>query len=65
VPLAAAVKKASGVAVQAVGMIVSPHQAEAIITGDQADAVYPPQYRRARPKHWPGAALARAQPRGE
>ena len=31
VPLAAAVKKASGIAVQAVGMIVSPHQAEAII----------------------------------
>jgi NADPH2 dehydrogenase len=70
-------------------MIVTPHQAEAIIAGDQADfvalargllgdpgwdwhaaaalsadAVCPPQYRRARPEHWPGAALARAQPRG-
>jgi 2,4-dienoyl-CoA reductase-like NADH-dependent reductase (Old Yellow Enzyme family) len=90
VPLAAAVKKASGIAVQAVGMIVSPHQAEAIIADGQADfvalargflddprwgwhaaaalgadAVYPPQYRRARPKHWPGAVLASAQPRGE
>ena len=37
VPLAAAVKKASGIAVEAVGMIVSPHQAEAIIADDQAD----------------------------
>jgi 2,4-dienoyl-CoA reductase-like NADH-dependent reductase (Old Yellow Enzyme family) len=83
VPLAAAVKKASGIAVQAVGMIVDPRQAEAIVTdghadfvalgraflddprwawhaGDAlgADAVYPPQYLRARPEHWPGAALA-------
>ncbi|HEY3911137.1 MAG TPA: hypothetical protein VGM07_14780 [Stellaceae bacterium] len=24
-----------------------------------ADAAYPPQYRRARPKHWPGTALVR------
>jgi 2,4-dienoyl-CoA reductase-like NADH-dependent reductase (Old Yellow Enzyme family) len=39
VPLAATVKKASGIAVQAVGMIVNPHQAEAIIAGDQADFV--------------------------
>jgi 2,4-dienoyl-CoA reductase-like NADH-dependent reductase (Old Yellow Enzyme family) len=90
VPLAAAVKRASGIAVQAVGMIVDPHQAEAIIAGDQADfvalargflddprwgwyaasalgadAVYPPQHRRARPEHWPGATLARAQPQGK
>ena len=75
VPLAAAVKKVSGIAVQAVGMIVSPHPAEAIIAGGQADfvalaggflddprwgwhaaaalgadAVYPPQHRRARPE---------------
>jgi 2,4-dienoyl-CoA reductase-like NADH-dependent reductase (Old Yellow Enzyme family) len=88
--LAAAVKRASGIAVQAVGMIVSPHQAEAIIAGGQtdfvalargflddprwgwhaaaalgADAVYPPQYRRTRPEHWPGAALARTEPRGQ
>ena len=28
-----------------------------------ADAVYPPQYRRARPEHWPGAALAHARAR--
>jgi hypothetical protein len=39
VPLAAAVKKASGIAVEAVGMIVSPHQAEAIIAGNRADFV--------------------------
>ena len=83
VPLAAAVKKASGIAVQAVGMIVDPHQAEAIVADGHADcvalargflddprwawhaaialgadAVYPPQYRRARPEQWPGAALA-------
>jgi len=69
-------------------MIVSPHQAEAIVAGGQADfvalargflddprwgwhaaaalgadAVYPPQYRRARPEHWPGAALAHARAR--
>ena len=83
VPLAAAVKKASGIAVQAVGMIVDPHQAEAIVADGHADCValargflddprwawhaaaalgadaaYPPQYLRARPEHWPGAALA-------
>jgi 2,4-dienoyl-CoA reductase-like NADH-dependent reductase (Old Yellow Enzyme family) len=39
VPLAAAVKKASGIAVQAVGMIVDPEQAEAIIANRQADCV--------------------------
>jgi 2,4-dienoyl-CoA reductase-like NADH-dependent reductase (Old Yellow Enzyme family) len=84
VPLAATVKKASGIAVQAVGMIVEPHQAEAIVADGLADcvalargflddprwawhaaaalgadAVYPPQYLRARPEHWPGAALVR------
>jgi len=26
-----------------------------------ANAVYPPQYLRARPEHWPGAALTRHQ----
>jgi len=92
VPLAAAVKKASGIVVQAVGMIVDPHQAEAIVADGHADcvalargflddprwtwhaaaalgadAVYPPQYLRARPEHWPGAALTRPRsppPRG-
>lgn len=84
VPFAAAVKKASGIAVQAVGMIVTPDQAEAIVASGDADfvalaraflddprwawhaaealgaeALYPPQYRRARPDQWPGAALAR------
>jgi len=84
VPLAAAVKKASGIRVQAVGLIVDPHQAEAIVAEGRADcvalargflddprwawhaaaalggnAVYPPQYLRARPEHWPGAALTR------
>jgi 2,4-dienoyl-CoA reductase-like NADH-dependent reductase (Old Yellow Enzyme family) len=85
VPFAAVVKKASGIAVQAVGMIVDPHQAEAIVADGSADCValaraflddprwawhaadmlgadveYPPQYRRARPDQWPGAALARS-----
>jgi 2,4-dienoyl-CoA reductase-like NADH-dependent reductase (Old Yellow Enzyme family) len=84
VPLAAAVKKVSGIAVQAVGMIVDPRHAEAIVAEGQADcvalargfldnprwawhaatalgadAIYPPQYLRAHPEHWPGAALAR------
>jgi 2,4-dienoyl-CoA reductase-like NADH-dependent reductase (Old Yellow Enzyme family) len=90
VPLAAAVKKASGIAVQAVGMIVDPHQAQAIVADGHADCValargflddprwawhaaaalgadasYPPQYLRARPEHWPGAALTRHRPRPE
>jgi NADPH2 dehydrogenase len=39
VPLATSVKKASGIAVQAVGLIVSPHQAESVIADDQADCV--------------------------
>lgn len=84
VPLAAAVKRVSGIAVQAVGMIVTPGQAEAIVADGHADmvalaraflddprwvwhaaealgaaAAYPPQYRRARPDEWAGAALAR------
>lgn len=83
VPFAAAVRKASGIAVQAVGMIVDPDQAEAIVADGRADCVAlaraflddprwawhaadalgseivcPPQYRRARPDVWPGAALA-------
>jgi 2,4-dienoyl-CoA reductase-like NADH-dependent reductase (Old Yellow Enzyme family) len=87
VPFAAAVKKASGIAVQAVGMIVTPTQAEAILAAGHADwvalaraflddprwawhaaqalgaeAFYPPQYRRARPQDWPGAALAHPRP---
>jgi 2,4-dienoyl-CoA reductase-like NADH-dependent reductase (Old Yellow Enzyme family) len=86
VPFAAAVKKATGIAVQAVGMIVDPHQAEAIVADGSADCValaraflddprwawhaadrlgadveYAPQYRRARPDQWPGAALARSR----
>lgn len=90
VPLASAVKKASGIAVQAVGMIVDPQQAEAIVAAGHADcvalargflddprwvwhsagalgadAVYPPQYLRARPEHWPGAALTRHRPAPE
>ena len=39
VPLAAAVKKASGIVVQAVGMIVDPHQAGAIVADGHADCV--------------------------
>src|SRR5689334_9175335 len=39
VPLAAAVKKSGGIVVQAVGMIVDPHQAEAIVADGHADCV--------------------------
>jgi transposase-like protein len=39
VPLAAAVKEASGIVVQAVGMIVDPRQAEAIVADGHADCV--------------------------
>ncbi|MGH7092524.1 MAG: NADH:flavin oxidoreductase/NADH oxidase [Stellaceae bacterium] len=39
VPFAAAVKQASGIATQAVGMIADPHQAEAIIAEGRADCV--------------------------
>src|SRR5215212_9336627 len=39
VPLATAVKKVSGIAVQAVGMIVDPHQAEAVVADGHADCV--------------------------
>ena len=38
-PFAAAVKMASGIAVQAVGMIVDPHQVEAIVADGSADCV--------------------------
>jgi NADPH2 dehydrogenase len=39
VPLAASVKKSSGIAVQAVGLIVSPHQAESVVADGRADCV--------------------------
>ncbi|HJU15748.1 MAG TPA: NADH:flavin oxidoreductase/NADH oxidase [Stellaceae bacterium] len=39
VPFAAAVRKASGIAVQAVGMIVEPRQAEAVVADGHADCV--------------------------
>src|SRR3954467_14293545 len=39
VPLAAAVKEASGIVVHTVGMIVDPHQAEAIAADGHADCV--------------------------
>ena len=39
VPLAAALEKASGMVVQAVGMIVDPRQAEAIVADGHADCV--------------------------
>jgi 2,4-dienoyl-CoA reductase-like NADH-dependent reductase (Old Yellow Enzyme family) len=82
VPFAEHVKKAARIAVQAVGMIAAPRQAEAIVAEGRADwvalarafldnprwawhagdalgaeAARPPQYRRARPDLWPGAAL--------
>lgn len=84
VPFAAIVRKNSGIVTQAVGLIVDPHQAEAIVAEGRADCVAlargflddprwawhaadalgadiacPPPYHRARPKLWPGAALAR------
>ena len=39
VPFAASVRKASGISVQAVGMILDPHQAEAVVAGGDADFV--------------------------
>ena len=90
VPFAEAVKQAAPIAVQAVGMIADPHQAEAIVAQGRADCVAlargflddprwawhaadrlgaevacPPQYVRARPKLWPGAALAHPAAAGD
>jgi NADPH2 dehydrogenase len=84
VPFAATVKAKSKIAVQSVGMIVDPSQADTIVAEGRADCVAlargflddprwawhaadalgaevpcPPQYQRARPKLWPGAALVR------
>ena len=81
-PLAAMIKRESGMATRVVGMIVAPKQAEAIVAGGQADQVAmaraflddphwgwhaaaefgaevprPPQYQRAAPAVWPGAAM--------
>jgi len=84
VQFAAKIRRETGIVTRAVGMIVDPHQAEAILAEEQADFVAlaralldnprwawhaadalgfpqlapcPPQYRRARPESWPGAAL--------
>ncbi|MHB2170189.1 NADH:flavin oxidoreductase/NADH oxidase [Alsobacter sp. R-9] len=84
VHLAAAVKKATGIGTRAVGMIVTPKQAEEVLQSGAADQVAlarafldnprwgwhaaqelgvdlprPPQYERAKPALWPGAAMAR------
>ncbi|UZF94945.1 oxidoreductase [Bosea sp. NBC_00550] len=85
VPFADEVKKAvPSIVVRAVGMIVDPTHADAIISGGQADQIAvaravlnnprwgwhaadrlgidlprPPQYARAAPNMWPGAAYAR------
>jgi 2,4-dienoyl-CoA reductase-like NADH-dependent reductase (Old Yellow Enzyme family) len=81
-PLAEAVRRGAGLATRAVGLIVTPQQAEAVVAGGQADMVTlgravlddphwgwhaaqalggdvtrPPQYLRAGPALWPGAAL--------
>ena len=81
VPIAERVRRESGVAVRAVGMIAGARQAEAIVAEGKADMVAmaraflddphwgwhaaetlgadvarPPQYARAAPKLWPGAA---------
>ena len=86
VPFAAEIKRAvPRLIVRAVGMIVTPTQAQAVVESGQADQVAvaravldnprwgwhaaealgaeisrPPQYQRAAPNLWPGAALARA-----
>ena len=84
VPMAAKVRAETGIVTRAVGLIVEPAQAEAIVASGQADCVamarafldnprwvwhaaerlgariaYPPQYARAAPCRWPGAAMAR------
>ncbi|WP_026379460.1 NADH:flavin oxidoreductase/NADH oxidase [Afifella pfennigii] len=89
VPLAEHVRRQSGLATAAVGLIVSAAQAEEIVASGKADAValaramlfdprwpyhaalelgaehaYPPQYERAHPSIWPGAALTRADRSG-
>jgi NADPH2 dehydrogenase len=81
VPFAAKVKRESGIATRAVGLIATPQQAEAIVAQGNADMIAlaramlddprwgwhaaqalaaevkrPPQYARAAPKLWPGAA---------
>lgn len=82
VPLAERVRREAGLPTRAVGLIVTPKQAEAVIAEGKADMValgraflddphwgwraarelgaeakLPPQYLRAGPKLWPGAAL--------
>ena len=82
VGFAEAIKKQTGIVTRAVGMIVSPEQAEKILADGHADQIAlarafldnprwgwhaadalgvdlhrPPQYDRARPKLWSGAAL--------
>ncbi len=88
VPFAARIRKEVGIATRAVGLIVDPHQAEAILATGEADmvalargflddphwvwhaaealgaeAVYPPQYLRSKPATWPGARIARGEPK--
>ena len=83
----AAAAREAGIATRAVGLIVTPQQAEGVIAEGKADMValaraalddprwawhaaealgadvaYPPQYRRARPDQWPGAALGASAP---
>lgn len=89
VHLAGEVRKAVGIPVRAVGMIVTAQQAEEVIASGAADLValgrafidnphwpleaaqvlgaelaYPPQYARAAPGAWPGAALKACAPAG-
>ena len=88
VPFAARIRREAGIATRAVGLIVDPHQAEAILAAGEADmvalargflddphwvwhtaealgaeATYPPQYLRSKPASWPGARIARGEPR--
>ena len=84
VHLAEAVKKGTGIGTRAVGMIVTPQQAEEVLQSGAADQIAfgraflddprwgwhaaqalgvdvprPPQYERAKPALWAGAAMAR------
>jgi 2,4-dienoyl-CoA reductase-like NADH-dependent reductase (Old Yellow Enzyme family) len=90
VPFAARIRRETGIATRAVGLIADPHQAEAILAAGEADmvalargflddphwvwhaaaalgaeATYPPQYLRSKPATWPGAKIARGEPKAK
>jgi 2,4-dienoyl-CoA reductase-like NADH-dependent reductase (Old Yellow Enzyme family) len=88
VPFAARIRRETGIATRAVGLIADPHQAESILVEGEADmvalargflddphwvwhaaealgaeATYPSQYLRSKPATWPGAKIARGEPK--